>query len=170
MILQTGPTKRVLKKALNKSFTLIELLIVTAIILTLVSVSMPLFRRTFTDLELKEAAADISKFILFAQHEAIINGAVYKIDFDFEKKEYRLLAFIGEVEKGGQFKSEGGRFSRIFHLPEGVDIEGQVTEILFYPDGHSDSVELKLTNKNGKILKISTTGILGNVVIEEEKL
>ena len=169
MILQAGLTRGMLKKTSNKSFTLIELLIVTAIVLTLVSFSMPLFRRTFTDLELKETISDISKFILFAQQQAIINGAIYKIDFDFEKKEYRLLTFAGGNEQGGQFEGAGGRFGRVFNLPKSIDIEGQANEVLFYPDGHSDKIELKLTSKNNKAVKIITTGVLGNVDVTEEK-
>ena len=152
----------------RSGFTLIELLIVSGIILILISFSTPLFRRTVTDLELKETAANIGKFITLAQQEAVIKTSIYKIKFDFENKKYRLFTLSGE---GASIKyiPPQGRFGRSFDLPSSMDIEGQASEILFYPDGHCDKVELKLTSKNGKVIALATTGVMGNVVITEEK-
>ena len=170
-MLQTGPMKKKVPKKVRSNtltgFTLIELLIVAAIILVLTSFSTPLFRKTFTDLELKETASNISKFIAFAQQQAVIDEAIYKISFDFENKKYRLL--VSGEEGGMKFKSTSGRFGRVFNLPRDIDIDGEKNEILFYPDGRSDKVELKLISKDSKVLRITTTGVLGNVIVEQEK-
>lgn len=153
---------------MKRGFTLIELLIVCAIILALVSFSTPLFRKTFTGLELKETASNITKFINFAQEKAIVDRNIYKISFDFENKRYQLFATTGEGQDV-KYSSPKDRFGRVFNLPKSLDIEGSAKEIFFYPDGHCDKVELILTSINGKILKIATTGTLGNVVITEKK-
>lgn len=161
----------------NNSFTLIELLIVSVVILALVALSTPLFRHSFADLELKETVSNISRFITYAQDKAIIDKTLYKIVFDFETNKYRLFAAVGEGQNM-RYASPSDRFGRIFYIPKGIDIEGQFNEIFFYPDGHCDNgnpkqpeqVKLKLANKNKKALTITTTGILGNVIIREEKL
>lgn len=154
MISQTGPMRKAKapEKVLIRAFTLIELLIVSVIIFILIGFATPLFRKTFTDLELKEAASNISKLIALAQQEAIINQSGSRVRFNAEKNTYSL------GEKG-----------RRFNLPRSVNIEPRSQDITinFYPDGHCDKVELKLVGKEGKALKIATTGILGNVVITE---
>jgi len=159
----------VLKRALNNGgFTLIELLIVSVIILVLLSFSTPLFRRSFSDLELKDTASSITKFMIFAQQRAIIDRSVYKISFDFYKKTYRLFRAAGEGQNI-TYTAAQDRFGNIIHLPKDIDCEGQANEIFFYPDGHCDAVELRLSNSNKKALIISITGVLGNAVIREEK-
>jgi len=167
MILQTGLMKSLKKRLSSKGFTLIELFIVSVIILVLISISTPLFRKTFADMELKETASRLERFIAFAQQEAIINVTVYRMFFDFENKTYQL--FVDTGEEGVGFEEVRDKFGRIFNLPKGISIEGTAEEILFYPDGHSDKVELTLTNENDKTLKATTTGILGNVIIAEEE-
>jgi len=159
-----------LRRALNRGgFTFIELLIVSAIILVLLSFSTPLFRRSFSDLELKDTASNITKFIIFAQEKAIIDRSIYKISFDFDKKTYQLFRATGEGQNITYTTSAKDRFGNVIRLPKDIDYEGRAKEIFFYPDGHSDMVELRLANTNKKVLIISTTGILGNVVIREEK-
>ncbi|MCX5716140.1 MAG: prepilin-type N-terminal cleavage/methylation domain-containing protein [Candidatus Omnitrophica bacterium] len=170
---QTGPTKRALQTRLSsrgiRGFTLIELFIVSAIILILVSFSTPLFRKTFSDLELKEAAANITSFITFAQHKAVADEAVCKITFDYENKTYRLLiASGGAPDTAAQYVIPKDRFGKLFHIPQNIEIEGQSRDIFFYPDGRCDKTEIKLMNKNKKTLKLATTGTLGNVITTQE--
>ena len=168
MMLQIGLTKKKVKKDLNKGFTLIELCVVSVIILVLISISTPLFRKTLTDLELREAVSRLEKFILFSQQEAIVNETIHKIVFDFENKKYRLYSEIGE---GGnlEFSASKGKFGRIFNLPRSIDIEGDKDEILFYPDGHSGVAKLRLINKNDKVLELTVTGMMGNVIVTEQE-
>lgn len=163
----TGPMmKNPPAKASNRpvaAFTLIELFIVSVVILILISVSTPLFRKTFSGLELKEAASNISSFITLAQHRAVADGSVCKVVFDYENKTYRLF-----VASGQEYATVNDRFGRLFHIPANIEIEGAVNEILFYPDGHCDKIEIKLTNKDNETLKLLTTGVMGNVVVAPE--
>ncbi|MDD5449841.1 MAG: hypothetical protein PHO42_04495 [Candidatus Omnitrophica bacterium] len=176
MISQTGRRKTIPDQGWANSFTLIELLIVSVIILALAAFSTPLFRRSFTDLELKETVSNISKFITYAQHRAIIDKRIYKIDFDFEKNTYRLYGQTGEGDQA-QFKSPQDRFGRLFYIPSSITIDGKFNEIFFYPDGHSDNgnaqqpeqIELTLKDRNEKTLTVTTTGILGNVVVKNDR-
>ncbi|MBI4336026.1 MAG: hypothetical protein HY589_05165 [Candidatus Omnitrophica bacterium] len=149
-------------------FTLIELLIVGAVILALVSISSPLFQKSFADLQLRQTASNIARFAGLAQQRAIIDRRIYKLQFDFEERSYRLF-FAGGEGQAVKFESPRDRFGRRFLIPEGLQMSGQTREALFYPDGKCDVIELGLKNKNGKFLVIATTGMLGDVVINEAK-
>lgn len=171
MILQICLKKKKVQAKLarsDSSFTLIELLIVATIIAGLIFFSTPLFRKQFSNLELKDTALRISRLINFAQERAIMDRCVYKISFDFDKKTYRLFAVTAEGEALRDVPLKD-KFGRTFSLPQNIEIEGEKNEILFHPDGRCDVIELKLTNKNKKVSRISTTGVLGNVSIKEEK-
>jgi len=146
---------------------------VSVIILALLSLSMPLFRGTFNDLELKEAVSNISKLITFAQEKAIIDRRIYKISFDYTAGRYQLLRIEGEGQNI-EFMSPKDRFGRVFYISRGIEVEGDSSQILFYPDGHCDNgdsknVTLTLKNRNNKIIRLATTGILGNVNIYEDE-
>ncbi len=182
MILQIG------KKAQIRpaGFTLIELVIVAAIILVLVAISTPLFRHTFRDLELRDAAYNISKMIQYAQQRAVIEEKKYRLLFDFNKKAYRLLVWNKEKEAdnssaegaegarlpAGQEPASGwkevtGRFGGYFYLPEGVRFRGDRDKITFLPNGRCDKASLYITNKENKTFEIKTTGRTGYVEIFE---
>lgn len=147
----------------------------SVIILALVSFSTPLFRKTFADLELKEAASNISKLMGMAQQRAIIESRRYRLLFDFEAKWYRLFRIEGEGQNI-KFNGLADSFGRRFKIPESVDVKGNIKEIIFYPNGSCGSpgasrgaIELKLTNKNENTTTISVIEETGNVVISPKK-
>lgn len=156
-------------------FTLIELLIVSVIILALVSFSTPLFRKSFTDLELKESVSNISRLMGLAQQRAIIERRSYRLLFDFEGMWYRLSRLEG-TGRNIKFVDVPDSFGRPFKIPQGVDAKGNIKEIVFYPDGscsapgpERDVIELELTNKNGLVMVISVIEATGNVVVTQKK-
>lgn len=135
MILPTGKKRRS-----NSGFTLIELVLVIFLISILVALSTPLFKRTFTNLELKNVSFNIAKIISYAREMAIVERANYRINFDF------------------------GRF---FYLPEGVTLEAEAEEINLYPDGSCDRVEIRIADEKGRgyLLRVREFG--SHVKIEE---
>src|SRR3989442_10072040 len=56
-------------------FTLLELLVVTLILMVLVGVSVPQFRRTFRHLQLQVFASDVAKLLTYANRRAVSNFA-----------------------------------------------------------------------------------------------
>lgn len=171
------------KRSNRRGFTLIELVIVAAIILLMVSVSTPLFRNTFRDLEFRDAAYNIGKVIQYAQQRAIIEEKRYKLKFDFDKRAYRLFV-EGEKKVEAEPPQEGGiaaeeaafawekstgKFGSYFYLPEDVTLKGEKEEIIFLPNGRCDIISLYLVNKENKIFKIDTNGRAGYVKVVETK-
>ena len=150
------------------AFTLIELIIVGAIIVVLVAVSTPLFRRTFKDLELRDAAYNIGKIIQYAQQKAIVEEKKYRLVFYFEKKAYRLFS-LSEEKKGetiSSWKEITGRFGVYFYLPEGVSFKAGKDKIIFLPNGRCDKISVYIAGKD-KAFEIKTNGRTGHVEISE---
>jgi prepilin-type N-terminal cleavage/methylation domain-containing protein len=156
----------------ERGFTFVELLIVSAVILALLAFSTPLFRKSFADLELKEMVSNISKLIMFAQQRAVIDRCNYQLAFDPKAGTYRLFKIEGEVQNK-KYVGISDRFGRLFKIPENIEMKGSSKEIIFYPDGHSDNGSgeqpaFEFMNKNEKIIRIDTTGMMGNVVVTEK--
>jgi type II secretory pathway pseudopilin PulG len=175
MTSRIGPKRKILPgkgpSSAQAAFTLIELFIVSAVILVLVGFSTPLFRRTFSDLELRETAANITSFITFAQHKAVSDSAICKLVFDYDRKTYRLFMASAApgVEGALGYINPKDRFGRLFKMPADLKAEGRAAELFFYPDGHCDKFAIRLSNKNGKTITLATTGVLGNVTVKEER-
>ncbi len=159
---------RIGRKRLNKEsgFTLIELILVAAIIITLVAVSTPLFRKTFQGLQLKDTAYSIGKVIQYAQQRAIIEERKYKIVFFFESRGYQLYAWEETGEKKG-FARAKGRFYNRFELPKDVKFRGEDDSILFLPNGRCDKITLYVVGKDKQTFAVKTNGRSGYVSVEE---
>jgi Tfp pilus assembly protein FimT len=162
----------------REAFTLIELTLVTVIILALVGLSIPLFKRTFSDLSAKNTAFNISKLASYAQEKSIINRKNYKMVFDFNRHSYQLFE-SGQSRDGIIYAGEKGRFGKNFYLPQGIsfyDPKADVTErpgeeyrkqVLFYPDGHCDELSIDVVDKGGRGYSITLTGFGSTARIKE---
>lgn len=179
--------ERLFKKAKSLTgFTLIELIIVAAIIVILIAVSSPLFRTTLRDIELIDAAHNISKLIKYGQQRAIIEEKRYRLLFDLEKSAYYLLTESEEGEEGelsaeGEsapyaeggshpgWKEVGGRLGGYFYLPEGIKFKTDVDKITFLPNGRCNKILLYIINQKNKTIEIKTNGRAGYVEVSEVK-
>jgi prepilin-type N-terminal cleavage/methylation domain-containing protein len=171
MTLQTG--KRMRRAPINnprlrragQGFTLIELIIVASLILALVAVSTPFFRATFRDLELRNAAYNISKMIRYASSSAVIEEARYKLVFDFDKRAYWLMV-ENEKDPSAGFERAKGRFGERCYLPKEVFFAGESRELFFLPNGRCTKGSLIVTDKGRKRgFKINTTGRQGQAEV-----
>lgn len=129
-------------------FTLIELILVIFLILTILGLSIPLFKKTFFDLSAKDASLTVSKLINYAQEMSVLGRKSYKITFDAKNGKYQLF----EVDLSATppvYKRASGRFGRAFNMPQGVSYSASKKEMVFYPDGHCDAVKLKVMSKGG---------------------
>jgi Tfp pilus assembly protein FimT len=150
-----------------RAFTLIELTLVTVIILALVGLSIPLFKKTFSDLSAKDTAFTVSKLASYAQEKAIIDKKNYKVIFDFNQRSYQLFESV-QLTEGLSYKKAQGRFGRVFTLPQGLFFynpkDGMIQktseeykkQAVFYPDGHCDELSIDVVNKTGSGYGITT--------------
>ena len=147
----------------DAGFTLIEL----GIVLLIISISMVLVVPRFRDqshAELISQTRKLAATFRFLQHEAILNGRVYRLNFDLDQQRY----FITAADASGVdadpddpqagFVQATGILARDVVLPSTVQISdvnvplsgGRVYEgigwVQFYPDGYVDPSVVHLDN------------------------
>ena len=154
----------------HEGFTLIELTLVTVIILALVALSIPLFKKTFTNLSAKDAVFNISKLVSYAQEKAVIDRKNYRAVFDFNHCQYQLFEFDKPSADKDPYKKIQGRLGRIFTLPQGLffydsktgvsqKMEGECKkQVIFYPDGHCSELSINVVDKQGNGYSITLKG------------
>jgi Tfp pilus assembly protein FimT len=148
-------------------FTLIELILVAVLILTIIALSTPLFRRTFSDFALRNESYNIAKLINYAQDRAILDRNNYKLAFSVEKGSYQMLEKnISAKKDESPYKRARGRFGRVYKLPKGALFRATRPEMVFYPDGHCDEIRLELFI-GGQGYSITSKGF-GNIVEVKE--
>ncbi|MDD5135755.1 MAG: hypothetical protein PHX20_01685 [Candidatus Omnitrophica bacterium] len=154
----------------RKAFTLIELTLVTVIILALIGLSLPLFKKTFTNLSAKDAAFNISKIASYAQEKAVIDRRNYRAIFDFNRRQYQIFEFDKPVKDKDPYKKVAGRFGRVFTLPRGLFFYDPKTgmsskaeeeyrkQVIFYPDGRCTELSINIADNKGNGYSITLKG------------
>ena len=145
-------------------FTLIELTLVSVIILILITLSMPLFRRTYEDLKITSCAKDISQIIHFSRERAIFERRNYRIIIDTKSNTYQILV---HDEEGDGFKPLADRWGRMFHIPKDIEIRTDIKQIDFLPGGVSDSAVIYIIREN-RTYSIILDGSTGSIKVDDK--
>lgn len=158
------PFMRLEKKALERAgLTLIELTLVTLLLLVIIGLSIPTFKKTFQDLSAKDTSFNISKLINYAQEMAVLGKKNFRITFDFQKGTYQLFE-IDDSAKPPVYKRVQSRFGKIYAIPQGLTLRGEKKDMIFYPDGHCDSIKIYIMYKDkGYSLIVQRFGTAVNV-------
>ena len=145
---------------LECAFTILELMLVTAIILALVALSTPIFKRTYEDLKLTTSAKNIASMANFCLERAVFERIDYRLVIDLDNNLYR--AFV-KNEEDDTFAPLKEKWGRSFRIPNGIEIKADKKVIDFLPDGDMNSVTIYLTNKESKTIVVSIeagTGVI----------
>lgn len=135
--------------------TLIEILFVVIIIGILTGVALPQFRKSFNSLELNNFSKELQSFINYLFQHAVTEGTIISLNIDSKKNS----CWAQEKEGSKRFKT--------YQIPQSLKVEIDKDEILFYPDGSSDKMTLKLTNKDNQSITITTKGIFGGAKLKK---
>jgi type II secretion system protein H len=100
------------KVLLDRGFTLIEIVVVVALVGILSSIVLPDFKKTVDHYKLNVAAQQLSHNIRMVQQKAISEGVPYKILFDMNKRDYYIIK-----------SALNGFQGKVVKLPEGVNFE-----------------------------------------------
>ncbi len=140
-------------------FTLLELIAVAAILVVIITLAVPLFRKTFTGLQLRNFVSDCVSFCRYAQAEAIIKRNTQRIAFDPEKKYMKIQSMDGETQ---------WQTAKLKRIPASISVELQGLEgdVKFYPDGTADKGLIKIGIPS-KYYAISIEPATGYVKVEE---
>lgn len=147
-------------------FTLLELMLVAVIILALVTISIPLFKRTYEDLRLTSSAKEIAAIMQFCRERAVFERRTFVLNIDTDKMSYQIFTEDEDKKEPLPLKS---RWGRIFRIPDGIDVEVDEERIDFLPDGSTTPALIYLTNKEGKAFTISIEQGTGLVSVYDYK-
>ncbi|MFA5069515.1 MAG: hypothetical protein WC300_03215 [Candidatus Omnitrophota bacterium] len=146
-------------------FTIIELALVTVIMLIIVSLSTPIFSRTYDDLSISSCARGISQLIYLARERAIFERKYYRVIVDAENNTCQITVRGPD----GSYKGLPERWGRVFSAPRGLNIYPDTNHIDFSPGGTSNPAVINIVNKKNKCLSVRLDHITGLVDIYEKK-
>ena len=149
-------------ESLRFGFTLLELVLVTAIILTLVALSTPFFRRTYEDLKLTSSAKTIAYTANFLRERAVFERRDYRLIIDVDN---RLCRIYAEDEEDNTFRPLKERWGRSFKIPDGIEVKADRDTSDFSPDGNTDFAAVYLTNKENKTVLVSLEPGTGSIKV-----
>lgn len=160
----------------RKSFTLIELVIVVAILSIILAVVWPNLEGAIPGVALKSASRRISSTVMHIRQEAVSSGDFYRLVLDMDSQEYFIEKRVQDGE--GEWKEERRALLKRYSLPSGVNLEdvtifgremarAGLSYIEFYPGGYVESFLIHLRSAGNRFATLSSMSITGRVKIEE---
>ncbi len=147
----------------KRGFTLLELVLVTALILVFSSLAFPRLQGTYQNLELRNKALSLQKLIEMAQHRAVTHRSTLKMDTP-ERGEFIRMS---QMDKSGTYNPIEDKFFRRLNFKEPWSVQMDPKEIFFYPDGTSDSGEILLSFKDINSFKLTIQASGNRVDVEQ---
>ncbi len=139
-----------MKQGRENGVTLIEMLIVVAIVAVVAGVSFPLVASGLDTVRLRSAADSITGFL---------NGAMGRV----ERKEQPIEIVVLPQERALVLYSNEPGFTRRLDLPDGIKITGEeAREFLLLPGGTPPAMNIDIYNQRGthKLIHIDpVTGV-----------
>ncbi len=161
------PSAFSLQPSASRSFTLVEMLVVLAVIAMIMGISIPFVASFGKGLRLKTSARGISGAMRVAKSNAITYRDEYSVVFDIENSSYWIEGPDSEiVDKKNKLSTSVG-----FRVPEDEEADPITFEddrVIFLPNGslqgHSGSVII--SDKRGDSKAISVIGSTGKIKID----
>ena len=135
----------------SEAFTLLELILVLALIATMLAIATPSLRRFYLTNRTEDAARHLLTVCAQARTRAIAEARTYRLNIDSANRTYWLT-----VQNAGTYQRLGSEFGRTFTIDPGVDVSwnrpdamtDQAT-ITFLPDGRSQTVQVVFADAHG---------------------
>jgi prepilin-type N-terminal cleavage/methylation domain-containing protein len=123
----------------TRGVTLLEMLIVVAIIAVIASISFPALTAGLAGVRLSSSAGDVASFLTASMSDVERHEQPSAIDV--MPKENRLATFTA---------ASGEKPVRVYQLPKGVSLEGDDTHrYLLFPGGAFPRISVVLRNEKG---------------------
>jgi prepilin-type N-terminal cleavage/methylation domain-containing protein len=158
----------------SRGFTVIEMVIVIAIIAIAVSVAAPNFNSFRQNTNLKEAARDISSDISLYRQRAVAENRGYQINFSAAANTYTIQqeTVVNNTRTGNYValitKTVGAGNANIIisNTPAPPSFSGGVPNVTFNPRGTSGAGSLTLQHTKRLSTATITTNLMGRVNVQ----
>lgn len=139
----------------KKGYTLIELIVVIALVVMVLSVAIPSFKIILRTAEKKELM-EFKRDLMFARNSAVMENKVYYFEIDIVKNEY----YISKGKGKNKTNIKNKKFVNGIVLKS--DNIGQF--VTFYPSGSPDKAgTIRLSNKKKDNIYITITPATGKI-------
>jgi prepilin-type N-terminal cleavage/methylation domain-containing protein len=136
-------------------FTLLELTIVVIILGILSALTIPLFRNSFSNLQLSNTAHNLASLMRYAQERSIVERINYQLNFNPQLSQFWLTQEQDPLTPG-RYTRLSGKTGKINFLPREVKIETEKYIVNFYPDGKIDKTTIYLSDTKEHYFTITT--------------
>jgi prepilin-type N-terminal cleavage/methylation domain-containing protein len=139
-----------------RAFTLMELLLVMAIITLMVALAAPRLSAFAAGQKADEMARTVVSLARYGSSQAVSDGRAYRLNVDAASREVWLT-----MDSDGQFVAPPNDYGKHYVMPDGVrlatDIEAKPdggTYVTFNSSGRGEAGQIHLTNSQGKTVTV----------------
>jgi len=157
---------------IKDSFTLIEILLVVILLGVIAGLVIPNFSNTYTRVQLKEAANNLSFLMQYAQNQAIVKKCNFQLIFDDERSKYWIVKQVDDEELNNsdlEYRRISSRFGRMVNIAPQINVETELDHITFYPDGMIQKARVYLSDNKDRYFTVSTKEQTGYVQVFDFK-
>lgn len=156
----------------NRGFTLIELMVVIAILGILIAIMVPNYTAYLARTRLKTSCREMSAMLQYAREQAIGSGEPWRVCFDSALGRYHLLDGSANIRQvvdlanrpGISFGSRNPAPIDANHVAppaDGVTYIGE--KVKFNPDGTATAGTVYLQNSTGDTMALGTVSATGQI-------
>lgn len=142
------------KKVSVRGFTFIELLCVVIIISIATTVSLPRINNYLNNLELNSFSRDLQAVINYLCQRAVVERKIIYLDIDDDNKQYWA------------YDLGGSNVLKKCRIPAGIKVASGQKQIMFYPDGAVDKINIKLINRDNQAVNLTSKGVFCGAKLE----
>lgn len=138
-----------------RGYTLLELVLVLAIIATTIAAAAPVLSKFARGQRAEEAARQFVALTRYARSQAVADGATYQLAIDTNAGKWQLKVL--EDESTETYGEASGPFAKQYSVPEGIEIQAELTAkdgqqaITFDSTGRCDTGTVRFSGHGSEI-------------------
>ncbi|MFH1777963.1 MAG: GspH/FimT family protein [Candidatus Omnitrophota bacterium] len=132
---------------------MVETILVVALILIIISLTMPTLTATLNKIRLVTAGRDICVYLNYVREYAVVNNSILTVTFDPNENNY----YVFEIQNDEEFEQKGENLLKKRKIPSSLTliVSGEDKKAFsFSPEGTASPGNLTLVTKTGKSILI----------------